>query len=39
MTNKSVDMQVHNEGKLQAKFIPKANVVFFFGLTRMKELV
>ena len=30
MTNKSVDMQVHNEGKLQAKFIPKANVVFFF---------
>ena len=39
MTNKSVDMQVHNEGKLPAKSIPKATVVFFFGLTRMKELV
>ena len=30
MTNKSVNMKVHNEGKLPAKSIPKATVVFFF---------
>ena len=32
MTNKSVNMQVHNEGKLPAKSIPKATVVFFLDL-------
>ena len=30
MTNKSVNMKVHNVGKLPAKSIPKATVVFFF---------
>ena len=37
-TNKSVNMQVHNEGKLPAESIPKATVVFFLDLLGWKNL-